>query len=629
MGNNPSSQQGQGGGGGRSRPSHPGSPIVRNSPLPDDGGSHTRTAKPSRRKKSIELSDVDPSLSFSTSSHRDQNAALASVRAAHRRKMSENLTAANDGSGDEDVDAPSGTLRGAMQGKAEHVVYGPRRPNEGIITTTIPSGIKPATIALPTPTLIAPTPIADPDDTLHPGFTASPRLTSDVLLSSDKMPVIISPVTEEVPTDSPFGPTDGPTVGGASSGGATVHSVPTRVTTSLGEAAAILAPSSVDPPPITALEHDLLPPHTSPPFPPSTAPSDTVVAPVVPTQSLPLSPDNIPSGTGVLGSPVHTPNPGNTPRVSSPAVLLPPTLLNAPVAAIPIPLLSVPSATIAASLMAAAVDVGAGVDGVPTLIKWKDEDGQGVDANGKPFGPKEVFVTGTFAKGWKTKIELRKTNAGDFSALISLPPGPHRLKFIVDNEWKASKHLQLATDADGNLINYLHVNGTATKTVINWSSAPGTPGHSGTATPQQWLMPGDDDDFVPQEPLDDAEWTQEIPPELVEWGDWEAERDAIESSSAFQNAVNAGQQPPAIPPPPPSSNVPPPTLPAQLEKGPLNHAAYVTQGSGDDNSILPKPDHSVINHLAASPIKGGFLSVGVTTRYKRKFVTIVYYKSLA
>ena len=44
-------------------------------------------------------------------------------------------------------------------------------------------------------------------------------------------------------------------------------------------------------------------------------------------------------------------------------------------------------------------------------------------------------------------------SAGDFSALISLPPGPHRLKFIVDKEWKASKHLQLATDADGNLIN--------------------------------------------------------------------------------------------------------------------------------------------------------------------------------
>lgn len=120
---------------------------------------------------------------------------------------------------------------------------------------------------------------------------------------------------------------------------------------------------------------------------------------------------------------------------------------------------------------------------------------------------------------------------------------------------------------------------------------------------------------------EDEEWTQEIPKELVEWGEWEAERDALENESAI--SIAGAEAPPSkpareLPPPPASSGVPPPSLPAQLEKGPLNHAAYVTQGSGDDNSILPKPDHSVINHLAASPIKGGFLSVGVTTRYKRK-----------
>lgn len=62
----------------------------------------------------------------------------------------------------------------------------------------------------------------------------------------------------------------------------------------------------------------------------------------------------------------------------------------------------------------------------------------------------------------------------------------------------------------------------------------------------------------------------------------------------------------------------PPSLPAQLEKGVLNATVLVARGSGDDNSILPKPDHSVLNHLAASPIKGGLLSVGVTTRYRRK-----------
>lgn len=215
----------------------------------------------------------------------------------------------------------------------------------------------------------------------------------------------------------------------------------------------------------------------------------------------------------------------------------------------------------------------------------------------------------------------------DFSALISLPPGPHRLKFIVDKEWKASKHLPVATDADGNLINYLYVSGTASKATANlldWSStSQGTVGGASSPSfshpmqaPSPWSAIEDIQDESPDNwEIDEEEWTNEIPSELVEWGEWESEREAIESGYT-SNGNNT--PPPNLPPPPASSGVPPPSLPAQLEKGPLNHAAYVTQGSGDDNSILPKPDHSVINHLAASPIKGGFLSVGVTTRYKRK-----------
>lgn len=212
----------------------------------------------------------------------------------------------------------------------------------------------------------------------------------------------------------------------------------------------------------------------------------------------------------------------------------------------------------------------------------------------------------------------------DFSALISLPPGPHRLKFIVDREWKASKHLPVATDADGNLINYLQVNATDSKVAAGFwtnTSGPVTPAGDprAAATPAPPIWPGfEDEDDLTANDLDDEDWTQEIPPELVEWGEWEIERDNALDAAAAANENGEGAASPKIPPAPASSGVPPPSLPAQLEKGPLNHAAYVTQGSGDDNSILPKPDHSVINHLAASPIKGGFLSVGVTTRYKRK-----------
>lgn len=42
------------------------------------------------------------------------------------------------------------------------------------------------------------------------------------------------------------------------------------------------------------------------------------------------------------------------------------------------------------------------------------------------------------------------------------------------------------------------------------------------------------------------------------------------------------------------------------------------EGAGDDNSVLPVPNHVVLNHLGTSAIKNGVLAVGTTTRYHRK-----------
>ncbi|BGP38920.1 galactose metabolism-related protein [Rhodotorula kratochvilovae] len=728
MGNNPSTPQAPPGSSSRSSRSSPRSRTVS---LPSTSASSDARPHSSRRRKpSIELPDVAP--------------APAHPHPPPRRKGSDRPPVVDEEPDPDPPEGPGGSLRGALQGKAEHVVYGPRREDDdaGAVLSSPPallptptasaSAPKPAAaMAIPgagprAPGLRTPggggpglrdgsltnagmgaigaSPLMDPDDTTHPGFGASARLTSAVLMSTDRMPVLGSPGRESPPKDSPFaqrakkeaaireeegaGRDDSPDTGRE-----VRRVVPAPQASFAGAVSSILAPApdagAGATPTTLPTDAELPPPHTASPSPPSTQPADTVLAPVVPAHALPLASEAIPSGTSVLASPQASRGTTPTGAIPSPAVLLPPAVFNAPVAAIPIPLLSVPSQTIAQSLIAAAVDLGAGAQGVPTLIKWKNEDGQAPAQGGKPArGPGEVFVTGTFAKGWKTKIELRKTDPSDFSALISLPPGPHRLKFIVDNEWKASKHLPVATDADGNLINYLQVNPVNSKipatvwappagaqlqqptasaaatgvpvptaqpttTAVPTSSAAAAPpskayvaggvgfngvywpvgpdeedpaaaasGGGGTGSGFSGAGAGGDDD--------DAQWTQEIPAELLAWGEWEAQRDEIEGAFYAQHPNGPGPDapPPEFPPPPPSAGVQPPTLPAQLEKGPLNHAAYVTQGSGDDNSILPKPDHSVINHLAASPIKGGFLSVGVTTRYKRKFVTIVYYKAL-
>ncbi|GAA6019095.1 hypothetical protein JCM10207_006541 [Rhodosporidiobolus poonsookiae] len=765
MGNNASTpSEGRGGSGTSSRRT---SPRSRNVPLPSSS-SHPSTAhdRPTgRRHRSIDMPDVVPPPSRT-----------GSGTGAGRRKHSDRIPVVDEELDPDPPEGPRGSLRGALQGKAEHVVYGPRRDDDDVAAvllnppelpaTTAPS--KPVAMAIPgaggrgsgsgtrTPAggaaggrdgsltnagmgaIGADAMPMDPDDTTHPGFGASARLTSDVLMSTERMPVVGSPRHEDLPADSPFRPStpaataqppelkvtsqDLASTLPHSHAGSSGHSTPLRnvvapQTSFAGAASAIFAPTPASPPPGAsglgglpisphASSHStspiptssLLPPHTASPSPPSTAPADTVLAPPVPTHALPLAADHIPSGTSVIASPQTSRGTTPTGGIPSPTVLLPPQVFNHPVAAIPIPVLAVQSSSLAEGLLAAAVDLGAGEEGVPTLIKWKNEDGQeaprrlpdGSMSQGK--GPQEVYVTGTFAKGWKTKIELRKTDPSDFSALISLPPGPHRLKFIVDNEWKASKHLPVATDADGNLINYLHVrdntaNAAAVRPVQQALAATQAPGQASAASsrpstgssaggaaagtkaqqPKQlsptqqglpgfgtfgglyWPFPAAEGEEDPSgaganggagganawaAEDDQGTWTDAIPPELLAWGEYEAERDRVEGEyyGRFPPGTDLdalpGPDPSTYPPPPPLSHVPPPSLPAQLEKGPLNHAAYVTQGSGDDNSILPKPDHSVINHLAASPIKGGFLSVGVTTRYKRKFVTIVYYKAL-
>ncbi|KAJ3731145.1 hypothetical protein DFJ43DRAFT_1080128 [Lentinula guzmanii] len=46
----------------------------------------------------------------------------------------------------------------------------------------------------------------------------------------------------------------------------------------------------------------------------------------------------------------------------------------------------------------------------------------------------------------------------------------------------------------------------------------------------------------------------------------------------------------------------------------------------DDTSVLPVPSHVVLHHLCTSAMRNGVLAVGETTRYRKKFVTTIYYK---
>jgi hypothetical protein len=266
-------------------------------------------------------------------------------------------------------------------------------------------------------------------------------------------------------------------------------------------------------------------------------------------------------------------------------------------------------------------------------------------------GGKEVFVTGTFANEWRSKILLRKSpnSSGrrqEYVCVLHLAPGTHRLKFIVDDRWRVSRDLPTASDGEGNLTNYIEVahtgpahpgplsapgedllaapeedDGTAPR-----AKKAGLTGHRATgdlieeARRAEVLQRGNlldvfGDDNVQKE----ERWTQEIPPSIIKAQAAEEAQRNEEESHEHQDRSHERSS---------SNEVPvPPTLPRQLEKVILNSTSASVLGTVDDNSVLPAPNHAVLQHLTASAIKSGVIATGCTVRYRRKYITTVYYRA--
>lgn len=267
---------------------------------------------------------------------------------------------------------------------------------------------------------------------------------------------------------------------------------------------------------------------------------------------------------------------------------------------------------------------------MPITVKWRG-------------GGKEVFVTGTFANEWRSKILLKKTagsgKRAEYSCVLHLAPGTHRLKFIVDDRWRVSRDLSTASDGEGNLTNYIEVAhtgpahpgplsapgedllvGEEEEEKKKKGSGPlGIAAHKATldlmeeARRAEALRRGDLLDVFGNEKVRTEEvWTQQIPESIIKaqiaeelYRNEMAERKPEPKHSRREST--------------PASNVPvPPTLPRQLEKVILNSSPASVAGAVDDTSVLPAPNHAVLHHLTASAIKSGVIATGCTMRYRKK-----------
>lgn len=217
---------------------------------------------------------------------------------------------------------------------------------------------------------------------------------------------------------------------------------------------------------------------------------------------------------------------------------------------------------------------------VPTVFRWE-------------HGGRQVYITGTF-NGWSRQIPMHRSG-NDFTYIHNLKRGKHAFKFIVDDEWRFAPDQPTVADIEGRINNFIDV--------TDFKPYTG------------------DRDFEKEKAA--AEYGVYSLP-VVE-GD--SGREALSDSDTKESMSGPDRDGEVF-----SHNMPdldeytkePPPLPPHLRHIILNKPPQL-----QDTAALPVPQHVALNHLYCTAIKDNMMVLGITQRYKTKFVTTVYYSPCA
>lgn len=199
----------------------------------------------------------------------------------------------------------------------------------------------------------------------------------------------------------------------------------------------------------------------------------------------------------------------------------------------------------------------------------------------------------------------RPEKPGYFEGIVNVRPGTHHIRFIVDGNMSLSPDLPTTVDFGNNLVNYIEVSADDAQPAVDDHEQSQQSIHSQHGHGEHDDSHHDDSQESPSKqpppqrtrPVPSRDqYTSQIPQYLLDL-------DKAEDSREYQYAAAAIVKLPT-----------PPSLPGFLGKPILNAATPMK----DDNSVLNMPNHTVLNHLATSSIKGNVLAVSATTRYKRK-----------
>jgi len=207
-------------------------------------------------------------------------------------------------------------------------------------------------------------------------------------------------------------------------------------------------------------------------------------------------------------------------------------------------------------------------DTVPTVFRWE-------------HGGRQVYITGTF-NGWSRQIPMHRSG-NDFTYIHNLKRGKHAFKFIVDDEWRFAPDQPTVADIEGRINNFIDV--------TDFKPYTG------------------DREFEKEKAAAEYGYITEEEDVSLEGKDG-ADRDGEVFSQQMPDMDEYTKEPPPLPPH-------------------LRHIILNKPPQLQDTAALPVPQHVALNHLYCTAIKDNMMVLGITQRYKTKFVTTVYYSPCA
>ncbi|KAG5645994.1 hypothetical protein DXG03_004596 [Asterophora parasitica] len=256
---------------------------------------------------------------------------------------------------------------------------------------------------------------------------------------------------------------------------------------------------------------------------------------------------------------------------------------------------------------------------VPVTIAWRG-------------GGKSVFLARAGDDDWKGRLAMtpESPTSSVYYATVSLPPGTHHIRFLIDDLWRVADDLPTAVDDQGSLANYVAVPITYSPPApTNVPASPPTTTKPPTKHGQSFWSAASSTDDEDQKHHSHShshshnhthnyhthnthnhthhhhhtpQWTSVLPPELIEAArEEEAYLAASEPTSTTGHRVQQGFVP--------APNIPPaPNLPRHLEKLILNSRAVTGGAGGAIIGAVPSSNGSAVpggRRAAASNSVGG------------------------